>query len=118
MEWNQGMGMAINPESVGVEWKREKGRGRSKKKERERERNEALSVSANRFEVATGGPFPIGTRRAVEPHDLIGLSVQLHSPPRPDRLYCYRVLCACAPLDLSLHCFYLLSKKLVLFMTG
>ena len=30
------MGMAINPESVGVEWKREKGRGRSKKREREK----------------------------------------------------------------------------------
>lgn len=87
----------------------EEGEKEEEEARRERERNEALSVSANRFKVATGGPFPIGTRRAVEPHDLIGLSVQLHSPPRPDRLYCYRVLCS--PLDLSLHCFYLLSKS-------
>ena len=67
------MGMAINPKGVGVEWKRERRRGRNKKRERERERERerGFILPANRFEVATGGPFPIGTRRAVEPH-LIG----------------------------------------------
>ena len=51
------------------------GRGREEeeetRRERERERERGFILPANRFEVATGGPFPIGTRRAVEPH-LIG----------------------------------------------
>ena len=34
MERNQGMGMAIIPNGVDVEWKREKERGRSKKREK------------------------------------------------------------------------------------
>ena len=73
------------------------GRGRKKEEEARRERNEALSV-CEPLRGCDGGPFPIGTRRAVEPHVLIFSTA---SPPlRPDRLYCHRV--RCARLDLSL----------------
>ena len=54
MEWNQGMGMAINPKGVGVEWKRERRRGRNKKRERERER-ERLHFACEPLRGCDGG---------------------------------------------------------------